>query len=283
MYRDKRIVVVTPAGRERYLKVLMPYVLREKEIIDKYRFWVNTNNTEDIKYIKQQVDSDPEFFEAEYLDDPKPDWKGNRRVRLICQFFKNCIEPNTVYVRLDDDICWMMPGALKALIDYRIDNPEYFLVYPGIFNNGYTAEIHSTLGLTKFPSNSFRKWQRESKWGILHHEKLLESIENNDIQKWLFESVVIKDYAQAPINCISWLGEEFAKFGGIVADENCDYLEEVWLTKIKPRQINKYNCMYGGSLMAHFAFNTQREHFETHTNLLESYEVLSLYDGTMSF
>ena len=283
MYRGKRIIVVTPAGRRRYLNVLMPYVLREKEIIDKYRFWVNTNNTEDIKYIKQQVDLNPGFFEAEYLDDPKPDWKGNRRVRLICQFFKNCTEPNTVYVRLDDDICWMMPGALKALIDYRIDNPEFFLVYPGIFNNGYTAKIHSSLGLIEFPSSSFRKWQRESKWGILHHEKLLESIESSDIHKWLFESTVIKDYAQAPINCISWLGEEFAKFEGVVADENCDYLEEVWLTKIKPSQIRKYNCMYGGSLMAHFAFNTQREYFETHTNLLESYEVLSRYDGAMEF
>jgi hypothetical protein len=275
--------VVTPAGRKRYLSVLVPYVLREKAIIDKYRFWINTNNTDDIKYIEQLVESDREFFEAEYLDDPKPNWKGNRRVRLICQFFKNCTEPDTVYVRLDDDICWMMNGALRALIDYRIDNPEYFMVYPGIFNNGYTAEIHSALGLIKFPSSSFRKWQRESKWGILHHEKLLESIENNDIHQWLFESKVIKDYAQAPINCISWLGEEFAKFGGVVADENCDYLEEVWLTKIKPKQINKHNCMYGGSLMAHFAFNTQREYFETHTNLLESYEVLSLYDGAMEF
>ena len=105
----------------------------------------------------------------------------------------------------------------------------------------------------------------------MHHEKLLEALDNNDIQKWMFEGVVIKDYAQAPINCISWLGEEFSKFGGIVADESCDYLEEVWLTKIKPRQIKKHNCMYGGSLIAHFAFNTQRAHFEQDTNLMESY------------
>ena len=117
----------------------------------------------------------------------------------------------------------------------------------------------------------------------MHHEKLLEALDNNDIQKWMFEGVVIKDYAQAPINCISWFGEEFSKFGGIVADESCDYLEEVWLTKIKPRQIKKHNCMYGGSLIAHFAFNTQRAHFEQDTNLMESYEVLSFYDGEIGF
>lgn len=283
MYRGKRIVVVTPAGRSRYLKVLLPYVLREKDIIDKYRFWVNTNNAQDIEYIQQQVSSDPIFFEAEYLDDPKPDWHGDKRVRLICQFFRNCTDNNTVYIRLDDDICWMMPGALRALIDYRIDNPDFFLVYPGIFNNGYTADIHSNLGLVKFPNDSFRRWQRESKWGILHHEKLFEALDNNDIQKWMFDKVVIKDYAQVPINCISWLGEEFSKFGGVVADGHCDYLEEVWLTKIKPRQIKKYNCMYGGSLVSHFAFNTQRNYFENNTNFMEGYEVLSLYDGKISF
>lgn len=283
MHRGKRIIVVTPAGRNRYLNVLLSYVLREKSIIDKYRFWVNTTNAEDLEYIQGRVESDPDFFEAEYLDDPKPEWVGNRRVRLICKFFQNCTEPNTVYIRLDDDICWMIPGAIEALIDFRIDHPEFFLVYPGIFNNGYTAEIHAKNGLVKFPVSSFRKWQREPEWGILHHEKLIESLEKNNFGQWMFEPSVITDYAQAPINCISWLGEEFAKFDGVVADKDCDFLEEVWLTKIKPRQVNKYNCMYGGSLMAHFAFNTQREYFEAHTNLLESYEVLSLYGGTIEF
>lgn len=283
MYRGKRIVVVTPAGRRRYLKILLPYVLREREIIDKYRFWVNTNNKEDLEYIKSQVDSDPDFFEAEYLDDPKPDWIGNRRVRLIREFFKNCIDAHTIYIRLDDDICWIMQNGIRALLDYRIDHPEFFLVYPGIFNNGYTAGIHSNKGLVKFPVSSFRKWQRETKWGILHHEQLLEALENNTVSRWLFDEAVIHNFVQAPINCISWFGEEFAKFDGIVADEQCDYLEEVWLTRVKPKQIHKYNCMYGGSLMAHFAFNTQREYFENKTNLLESYEVLSLYDGMMVF
>jgi len=283
MYRGKRIVVVTPAGRRRYLDILLPYVLREQSIIDKYRFWVNTNNAKDMEYIKQKVDSNPDFFEAEYLSDPKPDWRGNRRVRLICQFFQNCTDDNTIYVRLDDDICWMMDGALRALIDYRIDHPEFFLVYPGIINNGCTASIHSQLGVMKFPQMSFRKWQRECQWGIAHHEMLIEAIENQSVDKLMFGNAVIDDYAQAPINCISWIGEEFAKFNGVVADKDCDYLEEVWLTKIKPKQIGKFNCMYGGSIVAHFAFNTQREHFENHTNLLQNYEVLALYNGVMKF
>jgi hypothetical protein len=255
----------------------------ERDIIDEYRFWVNTNNPNDIEYIHKTVRSNPSFFKADYLDDSKPEWHGNRRVRLICNFFKKCVEKDTVYIRLDDDICWMMPGALKALIDYRIDHPEFFLVYPGIFNNGYTAKIHASLNLMKIPYSTFRKWQREPKWGILHHEKLIESLQNNSVNDWKFNAHVITDYAQAPINCISWMGDEFAKFGGIVADAECDFLEEVWLTKIKPQKIKKYNCMYGGSLVSHFAFNTQREYLESNTNLLQSYEVLSLHNGIMDF
>ena len=283
MYRGKRIVIVTPAGRKRYLEILMRYVLKEKDIVDEYRLWLNTNNPTDIEYIESLASKYNGFLTVEKLADNKPDWHGNRRVRLICQFFKNCIDDNTIYIRLDDDICWMMPGAIRKLLDFRINHPEYFLVYPGIFNNGYTAMIHSQMGMIDIPDCSFRTWQRMPIFGILHHEKLIDALQYNTIDQFVFDKVVIEDYAQAAINCVSWFGNEFSKFDGVVADEQCDFLEEIWLTKIKPMSISKPNCMYGGSLVSHFAFNKQREYFENNTNLLQAYEVISIHDNSLQF
>jgi hypothetical protein len=40
----------------------MPYILREKEIIDEFHWWVNTDNREDLDYMKQWVSQDPDFF-----------------------------------------------------------------------------------------------------------------------------------------------------------------------------------------------------------------------------
>ena len=49
MLDTTRIVVVTPAGRRRYLEILFRYILKLRPIMDEYRLWVNTENNEDIE------------------------------------------------------------------------------------------------------------------------------------------------------------------------------------------------------------------------------------------
>jgi hypothetical protein len=283
-----RVVAVTPAGRERYLRVLMPYIERMRGIVDEHQFWVNTCDPEDVAYIESVVRSDPGFYSAQHLADPKPDWHGNRRVRLIREFFPACAEPGTVYVRFDDDICWIHPGAMQRLLDFRLDNPQYFLVYPAIINNGRTAYLHQVMG--KLPENLGEpNWTKSFDGYLLTgrnpdiarviHEHFLHYLANGRCDELTFGRYVLSNYEQVSINCISWLGSDFAQFGGVVADESCDFLEENWLTMIKPKELGRPNCIYGQSLVAHYAFHTQREHLESQTNLLDIYELLSLCGG----
>ena len=70
------------------------------------------------------------------------------------------------------------------------------------------------------------------------------------------------------INCFSWLGEEFKKFGGIVGLD-----DEVWLTLIKPVELNKKNAIYGNGYCSHFAFCAQRQYMDS-TDILEKYRKL---------
>ena len=71
------------------------------------------------------------------------------------------------------------------------------------------------------------------------------------------------------INCISWFGREFAKFGGAVPYG----IEEEWLSAIKPTLMGGYNQLCGSAVIAHFAFYTQRAHLET-TDLLAAYRAV---------
>ena len=46
-----KIIVVTPAGRKRYLKILLQNLQKQKNDFDEWHLWENTRNNEDKEYI----------------------------------------------------------------------------------------------------------------------------------------------------------------------------------------------------------------------------------------
>ena len=48
-----KIIVVTPAGRKRYLKILLKNLQKQKNDFDEWHLWENTRNKEDEIYIKE--------------------------------------------------------------------------------------------------------------------------------------------------------------------------------------------------------------------------------------
>lgn len=51
MFLNKKVVVVTPAGRRQCLSILAKYVL-PNSIIDEWHLWLNTKNNKDKGYIE---------------------------------------------------------------------------------------------------------------------------------------------------------------------------------------------------------------------------------------
>jgi len=258
-----KVVVVTPAGRKRYLELLIPQVKGLKMYVDEYRLWVNTSNQEDIQYMEQQASQDPEFITLEYLKVP-PDG-----INTICTFFKNCIDTQTIYVRFDDDIVLLDdPENFKKFIEFRIAHPEYFLVYGNILNNSIVSHLQQRFG------------KLNMKCGFAGY-LCMDAIgwNNSDFALNLHEQVVTQplsyyhfdnrwdlvDYERVSINCISWFGSEFAKFSGEVGVS-----EEHWVSCDKPSQIKKINCIFGGFVCVHYAFFPQREKLDA-SDILERY------------
>ena len=48
-----KIILVTPAGRERYLKILYKYLNLQKSDFDEWHLWLNTKNIDDLKYMEK--------------------------------------------------------------------------------------------------------------------------------------------------------------------------------------------------------------------------------------
>ena len=272
-YNNKtyKIVVVTPAGRKRYMEILFQYLIKQKHIIDEYRIWVNTGNVDDLKWFEELNTQYKDFVTLEYL--PKSLHPGG--TSHICKFFKNTIDEDTIYIRFDDDVVWMEEDFIEKIVKFRINNPEYFIIYGNIINNSVIDYIHQKQGI-QYSKNIENTCLCEYGWKspTICEEKHITFINNlndntNDgIKKYKFDRYITRN-ERISINNICWFGADFKQFLGIV-----DEAEEQWLSCEKPKQINKKTCVYGEAVCVHYAFWPQRDYLDK-TDILQKYKTIS--------
>lgn len=264
MYRDKRVVVVIPAGRKEYLSILVPQIRRDIWLVDELQLWYNTVSVEDDEYIRSLSDS---FVQVVPHPLGRPTGNGGG----IYPFFKVCQDLDTVYIRLDDDIVWIEPDGLIKWVDFRIDHPEFWLVSANVINNAVVSNIHQRIGAIPPEPVITRDCLDDNGWksGVMAekiHRIFLRNLD--DLGIYRFPPEILEDDIRFSINAISWLGEDMARLKGAVEKH-----EENDLTVTKPRVLGKHCAIFSGCIVSHFAFNIQRPHVER-TNLLGIYRSL---------
>jgi len=271
MFKGKKVVVVVPAGRLRYMKLMYHYLNKQMDFIDELRFWVNTNNQDDIAWMKTIRDSNSKVT----LDDRFVSNGNCGQSTNIHHFFDRCIDTDTIYIRIDDDIVWTDDNFIETICDFRLNNPQYFLVFANIINNSVCDYYSQRCGMYSY----FEPFKNDCVcpvgWGdpLIAEKKHHYIINKYLVSKTPFpitENVETND--RVSINCISWLGEEFSQFDGLV-----DISEEIWLSSVKPKELNKTNCIVGSCRCVHYAFFPQRSHLDS-TNVLSNYEKLVVGD-----
>lgn len=262
MFGAYKVTCVTPAGRKRYLEVLIPQVLRAA-VVDEYQLWMNTVNVIDTDYLRQveAADSRVRIVEPTVLPPGK--------TASIRQFYRQCTDTETIYIRFDDDIVFIEPGFFEKLLDFRVQHPQYFLISPGVVNNAICTYALIESGRLNAGGRVHPWCMDVNGWANPRfaeqlHRAFLTSLRRGAIAKWHFEPRLIA-YSRYSVNCISWFGREFAKFDGVVPTD-----EEEYLSVTKPAELMLANCIYGGALVAHFAFIPQRAHMDS-TDILQLY------------
>jgi hypothetical protein len=262
MMDNYKIVCNTAAGRRRYMQYLIPFVVAS-DVIDRYDIWVNTTNKQDIEFFRILSKKFPKI-NLVY----QPDGVVNG-IHSINAFYKTCVEENTIYFKLDDDIVWIEPGMFEKMVRFRIDHPDYFLVSPLVINNAlctyilqatgniqlsryYQAKIDQSLFLIREFAAQLHDWFLTTQLPSRTYENLYCGP----------RPVAMNRFS---INAILWFGNEMRKFGGIVPGD-----DEEWLSVIKPASLGVANCFNGDSIVAHFAFFTQRKKLDK-LNILKRY------------
>lgn len=263
MYNNYKVVVNTAAGRRRYMQYLIPYIV-SCDIVDRYDIWINTHNGADIEFFKRIAEKYP-IVNLVW----QPDGVVNG-ISSINAFYKQCVESDTIYFKLDDDIIWMEPGLIEKMVKFRIDNSQYFLVTPLVINNSlstYLLQLENKLKLDIYYNSSASHpllWKSGQFASSLHSWFLNGYLKTS---KWNELHLGKKEMGMTrfSINAVLWFGEEMEKFSGIVPGD-----DEEFMSCIYPTKIGKSNAWNGDAIVSHFAFFTQREQLDK-LSILEQY------------
>lgn len=280
MYREHKVVVFIPAGRERTLKVLSKHLMRFTGLIDEVWLLRNTEDENDLKYL-DILAKNPLFKVIPFPKGCK--WHGpstdGRAIQLNTgKWYRYMTEPETIYIRLDDDIVYIDDKFFENLLDFRIDNPEYFLVFANIINNSVSnyylqqdGKIGDEFGTLECYCMDMSSWGNPF-FAEMIHKLLLQKIEEGKVGDLYMDNHELEVGYRFSISGFCFFGKDFKKFEGLLDEED----EEIWLTGSYPKRNNLKNIICGDALISHLTFSPfQKNYILEDTDIAQRYEQLS--------
>lgn len=295
--KEWRVVAWTPYGRERTVSILAEYMRRdhEREIVDEYWLCQNTdpNQVDDLAYM-YRLNQDHPWVKIQERPAHFP-----RRVpkqRNTGSFYYYMTDPDTVYVRLDDDIVYVHPDAITNLATAKIQMAVSVAVHATMWNNAVTSWYFQKAGVIPAPGDTTQvrfdgghetyTWPEvggpwcmdpvgwtDGRFAVALHRLLLDRIEAGEPEScYLYQDMPWKLGEQFSVSAFASLGTMYAGLdepGVLVPDE-----EENWHTVHQPKVIGHPNIINGNSLVSHYTFFPQQtEVFKT--DVLDQYRALA--------
>jgi len=288
-----KIITVTPAGRKRYLEILVRYLLENRQYISEHHFWMNTGNRDDIEYIEMLAAKHPDFFKINRKD------LNKKSADRMWQFFVDYVDDDKIYIKFDDDICFFEKDAVKNLVEYRIANQRPLFVFGNTVNNAVCSYffqqegiIPSGWGRVEYNCLDDTGWQNPAFAGKLH-ELFLRDIKSENLERWKIHDVVMNDFRRFSINVMCWFGWDLKDVPELHRgfDDTIDkrtgkwrfpHSDESFLSQDLPQRLDRPNEICGSALFSHFAFYIQRDFLDSYTVLLEDYKDIAFKDENYS-
>ena len=260
-----RFVVVTPAGRERYLRLLAHYVLASAEV-DEWQLWDNCRTESDRRYLHELVQRD-ERCTLKTLPGADGGWA------IIGDFFRFCDDPDALYLRLDDDIVFIEPDffpRFRARAMAARGTAVWFS--PLIINNAicnwllkFFSRVDIKGPLTCQAMCPF-SWAHAS-FAAAVHPVFVDAVRRGRTDDFRVPDRDVR-LSRFSINAFGFFGADKAALGEAFYPPEGN--EEEWLSAVLPAKLDRPGRIFGDLFVAHFSFYTQ-ERALLATSLLESY------------
>lgn len=267
MNKNHKIVVVTPAGRKKYMEVLLPQILKQRDFVDEYHLWVNTKNPEDLQYLDQLGEDYKGFvvLHKDFLNAPDAGSTTN-----ISKYWCKAKEQGVVYFRLDDDIVFIEDDYFTKMYEFKMKNPQFIMTAANVVNNAVFDSFRQSEGrvyqdIPKIaPECMCPVGWKDPHVAELRHREALSYLKEGNKEILYTEDREITRGTRFSINTLCWLGDD-------LVDVNVAIDEEDYITRKMPVDKKRSIGLLGSCIACHYSFYTQRDHLST-TNILEEYK-----------
>lgn len=282
MIDGRPVVAWTPYGRTPTYSILIKYLERDhaRGLIDEAWLYMNTDpvgQESDIAYaheLAEQFDwvklkHRPEGIDLGNL--PKQRWTGLA--------YREMTNPNTVYLRFDDDVVYLHENAVENLVRARLEMPAPTAVFPIIINNAICSHFLQACQKVPMEWGAVQPYCMDpvgwanGPFAVRLHELLLDHIERGAVEDlYLYQDFPLQPGTQFSVSCFASLGSMYAGLdqpGVLVPDE-----EESWHTVHRPLSTGAPNILRGDAIVSHWSFFPQKP-FLNATDLLDRYRELA--------
>ncbi len=282
MYQNYKVIICTPAGREKYLSIFKNYIYRKMNsgLVDEWQLWQNTINPQDIAYLEAMAAENPKVKICK-IDEPitmlsQPSWNSLQTHKFLNKFAQ---DDDAIYIRFDDDIVFIEDNFIEKMVEARINNPNAFVIYPNIINSTICTSWHQEIGALSEEHGIVRRERADDlDWAYLDefnysdsglcdhiHKTFQKRFRENSLSAYYLPSRYFDDYKHFSICSICWWGRDHIQ---------CGYVEEPQMAHELPMKYGRPVWFCGNALAVHFSYHTQKAFIET-TNHLDFYREIS--------
>ena len=281
--KDYKIVICTPAGREKYLSIFKKYIYRKMDegLVDGWQLWQNTVDQQDITYLESMEKENPKVV-RKFVEGITARY-NNCDTLLTYKFFKNTHDDDTIYIRFDDDIVWCEEDFILKVAQARIDNPDAFVIYPNIINSTVCTNWHKEKGLYGPEADKVRKLSdntTDPNWIYLDdfnytdsklidhmHETFKKHYEAGTVSEYYLPQRSFDNYQRFSICSICWWGKDHVE---------PTKLEESQMAYELAEKLKRPIFFVGDALCLHYSYHTQRDYLEScKPEKLEFYKLIT--------
>lgn len=273
MIDGKRVVAWTPYGRRETVSVLARYLDRDhhRGVVDEWWLCLNTDadQVEDLRYGYALARQSGGWITTKERPAGIP--RLTPKQRNTGSFVRYMTDPDTVYVRLDDDIVYVHDDAIANLARHKLATPESVASFPIMWNNAIVSWFLQQAGIIPAAgteTNGYR-WPRvggpycmdsvgwaDGQFAVELHRLLLDHIAAGTVDKlFLYQDFPLQLGLQFSVSTFAALGSMYAGLPepGVLVP----YEEESWHTIHQPRKIGQPNMIVGNALVSHYTFFPQ--------------------------
>ena len=275
-----KVVLLIWYGREEYVRILRPYLLRETTMYGGVadEIWLSMSTYW--------------FWPDDY--DVGMEWAANhpvvktlcsKRLRKGCkagrhdsEVWEELLQNNqdTLFVRIDDDVMYIHQGAVTSLVAHKLfHRSEAFRLHGvavgNVINHCQLSHLHQAIGAFTPPAalKQFQYYHNHFSWANMtfaQHESFFRHQQAGTLHKYMYPVWDMnacacdrpqKGMEQCNNGWYRWCMNFFVVGGGtlqgarVVAPDN---REETWISAYNPRHMQLRSESVGAALLVHFSY-----------------------------